>query len=145
MAEKAKQQKINKVRWVNIKYGDDLLRAILNYCLKNNIKIGFISAIGALQKVNFGYYNQKEKKYYENSLEKPVEIVSCLGNISIKDGKPFIHAHLSVADDKGNVFGGHLNEGSIVFACECAIFELEGDLLERKFDEITGLSLWDFD
>jgi len=30
-----------------------------------------------LQRVNFNYYHQKEKKYYKNSIEEPVEIVSC--------------------------------------------------------------------
>jgi len=144
MEERTKQQKINKLTWIDIKYGDDLLKSVSGYCLENDIKIGFISVIGALRKAKFGYYNQKEKKYYENAIEEPVEIISCLGNISIKDGKPFVHAHISVADSKGNVFGGHLNEGCIVFACECAIFKLEGDSLERKFDELTGLSLWDF-
>ena len=139
-----KEQTIKKLVWVEIKYGEDLLKAITDYCLENDIKTGFVSAIGSLQNVKFGYYNQKEKKYYENSIDEPVEIISCLGNVSIKEGKLFVHAHLSVSDEKGNMFGGHLNEGCIVFACECAIWELEGDALERKFDETTGLSLWDF-
>lgn len=142
--KKSRQQKIKRLVWVHIEHGDDLLKAISGYCIENKIKAGIVSVIGALQKARFGYYNQKEKKYYENSLNEPVEIVTCWGNISIKDGKPFAHAHISVADNKGNVFGGHLNEGCIVFAAECVIFELKGDSLKREFDETTGLFLWDF-
>ena len=141
---KSKQQKINKIIWLEVKHGEDLLKSITDFCIEKNIKSGFISVIGALQKAKFGYYSQGEKKYYENTKDEPVEIISGLGNISVKEGKPFVHIHISVADNKGNVFGGHLNPGCIVFAAECAIFELEGDLLERKFDEVTGLSLWDF-
>lgn len=144
MAHKSKQHKIKRVIWVSIKNGEDLLKAVSDFCAENNIQLGFISAIGALQKVNFDYYQQKEKKYYKNSINEPVEIVSCTGNVSMKDGKTFAHIHLVVADKKGNAFGGHLAQGSIVFACECALFELEGDLLERKFDETTGLFLWGF-
>ena len=144
MARKSKKHEIKRLTWVNIKYGEDLLKALTNFCLENNIQLGFISVIGALQKVNFSYYQQKEKSYYKNSIEGPVEIISCTGNVSMKDGKPFIHAHLTVADKNGNAFGGHLEEGTVVFACECALFELEGDLLERKYDELTGLSLWEF-
>ena len=142
--KKTKEQKLKKFTWVNIKHGDDLLKSISEYCQENDIKSGFISVIGALQKAKFGYYNQREKKYYENTVDEPVEIVSCLGNISLKNGKSFVHAHISVAKADGNVFGGHLNEGCIVFAAECVIFELTGDLLERKFDDLTGLSLWEF-
>ena len=141
---KKRQQTIKRVIWVEVKYGDDLLKTISTACLENNIKSGFITVIGALQKAKFGYYSQKEKRYRENSIKEPLEIISGLGNVSIKDGKPFVHLHISLADKKGNVFGGHLNEGCIVFAAECAIFELEGDKLKRKFDELTGLSLWDF-
>lgn len=142
--KKTKEQKLKKVTWVNIKHGDDLLKSISEYCQENDIKSGFISVIGALQKAKFGDYNQKEKKYYENTVDEPVEIISCLGNISLKNGKSFVHAHISVAKSDGNVFGGHLNEGCIVFAAECVVFELTGDLLERKFDDLTGLSLWEF-
>lgn len=144
MGKKTKQQKISKIIWLEIKHGEDLLKSITDFCIEKNMKSGFISVIGALQKAKFGYYNQQEKKYYENTKDKPVEIISCLGNISVKDGNPFVHAHISVADEKGNVVGGHLKEGCIVFAAECAIFELEGDLMERRFDALTGLSLWDF-
>lgn len=144
MKRKTKKQKVNNLAWVEIKYGEDLLKSITDYCVDNNIRTGFILAIGALQKANFDYYNQKEKRFYENIIEEPAEIISCLGNISIKDEKPFIHAHLSLSGSKGNVFGGHLSEGCIVFAAECLIFESQGDLLERKFDELTGLFLWQF-
>ncbi len=144
MTERKKEHKIKKLIWVEIRHGKDLLKSISDYCLENDIKIAFITVIGALQRARFSYYNQKEKKYYQNLLEKPVEIISCLGNVSIKEGKPFVHIHISVSDEKGNVFGGHLEEGNIVFAAECAIFDLEGDLLERKFNKTTNLFLWDF-
>ena len=144
MKRKTKEQRIKRVTWIKVRHGEDLLKALTDYCLENNVQLGFISIIGALQRVNFNYYHQKEKKYYKNSIEEPVEIVSCAGNVSMKEGKPFIHAHLAVADRKGNVFGGHLEEGTIVFAAECVLFELEGDLMERKFDKTTGLFLWDF-
>ena len=141
--QKIKIKKIKRVILVPLKYGDDLLKAVSDFCIKNNIEMGFVYLIGALQKARFSYFNQKEKKYEENSIEEPTEIVSCLGNISIKQRKPFVHLHISLADSKGNVFGGHLNEGSIIFAAECFIFELKGDKLERKLDESSNLFLWD--
>lgn len=139
-----KQQKINKVSWLELKQGDDLLKTVSAYFLKNDIKAGLVMVIGALQKAKFSYYEQKEKKFYPRSIDGPVEIISCLGNVSLKNDKPFVHAHLAVADSQGRVLGGHLEEGCIVFAAECSIFEMEGDLLSRKFDENTGLFLFEF-
>ena len=46
-----------------------------------------------------------------------------------------------LADEKGNTKAGHLLEGA-VFAAEVHIRELEGPNLERKYDDVTGLWLW---
>lgn len=141
---KIKKQKINKLIWLEIKHGDDLHGVLTDYCFKNNIKAGMIFAIGALKKVKLGFYDQANKKYLAKKVNKPLEILSCLGNISLKDGQPFIHAHLTVSDKAGRVYGGHLEPGSIIFACECAIMEASGELLNRKFNKLTGLNLWNF-
>lgn len=140
----AKIEKIKKIICLNLKKDSDLLKSIENYCTKENIKIGFLFAIGALKEAKISYYDQKKKKYFLRFLKKPLEIVSCLGNISLKNNKPFVHAHITLADRKNNTYGGHANEGCIVFAAECFIFQLEDNLLKRKFNEETGLFLWDF-
>jgi len=141
---KTKKQKINKLVWLEIKHGDDLHGAITGYCLKNKIKAGLILAVGALKNAKVSFYDQAKKKYLAETFNRPLEILSCLGNVSLKDGQPFVHAHLTVSDKSGRVFGGHLEKGSIVFACECAILETSGELLNRKFDKLTALNLWDF-
>jgi hypothetical protein len=71
----------------------------------------------------------------------PQEVASCIGNISIKEGEPFVHAHAVLADQNGNTKAGHLIEGK-VFAAEIHLTELIGEELVRKDDAVTGLSLW---
>lgn len=144
MKNKIKEQKVKRVVWLQIKHNQDLLKAISEHCKANNINKGVVFAIGALQRAKFSYYNQKEKKFYKRSIEKPVEIISCVGNVSVKDEEPFVHAHISVSDSNGNMLGGHLEEGCVVFASECCVFEMQEDLLKREFDKLTGLSLWNF-
>jgi len=61
-----------------------------------------------------------------------MEISSCLGNISLKDGEIFVHAHVTLADKEGRVLGGHLAPGTIIFAAECRITELKGESLKTK-------------
>jgi len=121
----------------------DLLEDLTALCKKENIQLGVFSIIGALHCVKLGYYHQDEQKYTTAlELEKKLEITSCTGNISLKDGEIFVHAHVSLSDHEGKCYGGHLMQGSVLFAGEYFIQELTGGKLERKLDQETGLSLW---
>ena len=100
------------------------------------------SVIGAVSFVTMGTYDQKQQVYITFTEEAPLEIVSCIGNVSIKDGAPFIHAHIVTADEQGKTMGGHLFSKSIVFAGEIHLQELTGKPMERVCDVTTGLMLW---
>ncbi len=123
--------------------GADLLKALEEFCRQENIKLGEVRALGAVSRARVGFYNQAERKYYFLDFDQPLEILALVGNISLKDGKPMVHAHVSLADAKGNAVGGHLAEGTPVFACEFAIHEYTADQeLSRQPDAATGLLLW---
>ncbi|KXA95825.1 hypothetical protein AKJ65_00490 [candidate division MSBL1 archaeon SCGC-AAA259E19] len=124
-------------------HGEDLIRFIERVAEKRDIKAGTFTAIGALKKATLGFYNQNSHEYQELKIDRPREMVSCIGNISLKEGKPFVHAHVVLADDNGQTIGGHLVEGT-VFASEIHLKILEGPKLERKHDEKTDLSLWKY-
>ena len=72
-----------------------------------------------------------------------MEIISCFGNATLRDGKPFVHVHVVLSDCEGKTFSGHLLPGTTLFACEVFIDEFEGEALDRSYDELTGLHLWD--
>jgi len=127
-----------------LKHGDDLLAGILALCTEKNIQMGAVQAIGALSTAKVAYYHQNEKKYQEISLDGHYEIVSLIGNISLKDGVLLCHAHIVLGDETGNTQGGHLVRGCTVFACEVIITALKGKTLQRGYDEMTGLPLWNF-
>jgi predicted DNA-binding protein with PD1-like motif len=123
--------------------GADLLAALERLARDHNLTLGEVQAIGAVSQARLGYYHQAERQYYFLDLARPLEIVSLIGNISLKDGKPMVHAHLTLADEEGRAFGGHLAEGTLVFACEFAIQEYRtATPLVRRLDEPTGLFLW---
>ena len=126
---------------VRLKHDADLVQSITELARSNGIEVGSFTAIGALERARLAYYDQKDSEYREIKIDSPHEMASCTGNISLKNGEPFIHAHVVLADDRGNTKGGHLLEG-IVFAAEVHLHRLEGPRLERRYDEATGLSLW---
>lgn len=122
-------------------HGSELVGSVLDFATNQKITRAFFTIIGAVKRAKLGYYDQKRHKYIEVTLEQPLEIVSCIGNISLKDGKPFVHAHAVLADRKGQTKAGHLLEAT-VFAAELQMQELIGPELVRVHDEVTGLSLW---
>jgi len=131
----------NKELMVRLKHDADLIQSIAELARSKGIEAGSFTAIGALKSARLGYYDQKNHKYREMGIESPHEMVSCIGNVSASEGKPFVHAHVVLADEKGSTKAGHLLEG-IVFAAEVHLRQLEGLKLERKYDKVTGLWLW---
>lgn len=132
-----------RVLAVRLNYGDDLLLSLQRIIEEEGIRFGCLTFLGAVQRGVVAYYNQKERKYHTIVKDEPLEIASGIGNISLKDGKPFIHAHVAFADSEGKIFGGHLAEGTIVFAGEVFIQVLElPQPPTRKYDAQTGLFLW---
>ena len=121
----------------------DLLLSIRNVFRANNIKMGTFMAIGGLKNAKLAFYKQGERVFENLSIDEPVEILSCFGNICEADGETMAHAHVTLGLKDGTVKGGHLLEGSFIFAGELFGVILEGEQLKRRYDEVTGLKLWD--
>lgn len=131
-----------KIIMGKLSFGCDLLEELTKVANESGVRLGRIEAIGAVQKARIGFYNQNKHKYQFHLFNQPQEIVKLAGNISMKDGKPFVHAHVTLADKAGKSYGGHLAEGTIVFACEFVLEAFEGPEFSRRLDKETGLSLW---
>ncbi len=127
---------------VRLDHGADIVKQVSDFLDKEKIEAAIFFAIGALIKAEIAYYDQSSHEYKAISVKEPVELVSCTGNVSLRDGYPFLHAHAALAFSDGKVIGGHLTSGS-VFAAEAFIQELSGEPLVRTHDSTTGLYLWD--
>jgi predicted DNA-binding protein with PD1-like motif len=125
-----------------LSHGSDLLEEITDICRKENIRLGRIEALGAVQRARLGFYDQQTHEYHFHVIDQPLEITKLVGNVSLKDGNPFVHAHITLTDKTGNALGGHLAPGTLVFACEIILEAFDGPILERGFDGVTGLPLW---
>ena len=125
--------------------GSDLLEEITDRCRELGVRFGQIEAIGAVQKARLAYYDQAKKKYCHFEINEPMEISSLIGNISSKNGQPMVHAHVTLADEKGRAYGGHLAPGTIIFAAEIVIQAFKEEPLKRGKDEETGLPLWEME
>ncbi|MGI6607834.1 MAG: PPC domain-containing DNA-binding protein [Erysipelotrichaceae bacterium] len=128
---------------VRIDRGEEIVSSLMKVVNEYEIRLGTVQALGATNYVKVGLFNVEEKKYYSNVLTGDMEITSLIGNISQKDGEPYLHLHINVADGKQNVYGGHLNECVISATCELFIDVIDGEV-NRRFAEETGLNLIKF-
>lgn len=122
--------------------GVDLIEEIERYCAERGIVAAQVTVIGAVRRARFAYYEQEGHRYAELQTDTHHEIVGFTGNVSLKDDRPFLHAHATFSDATGACVGGHLLRGIEVFAAEVMIREIGGVSLVRLPDEETGLSLW---
>ncbi len=122
---------------------EDLLSSIASTAKETDIDSGFFVLIGTLKKAVLGFY--KEGKYIPIEKNGPLEILSCTGNISVKDnGELVVHGHIVVGDSNGDAFGGHVLPGCLVdVTAELSLIEVEKGSLVRKFDPQRNLFLWD--
>ncbi len=126
---------------VRLDHGADIVKQISDLLDKEKIEAAAFYAIGALAGAKIAYYDQVSHEYRKISINEPVELVSCTGNASLRDGQPFLHAHATLAFSDGKAIGGHLTSGQ-VFAVEAFVQELLGKPLVRERDSTTGLYLW---
>lgn len=137
------ESKIGKLLFARLLEDEDLLNTITHVAEKANVSVGLFFLIGTLKQVKMGFY--LEGKYKTIEMYRPLEIVSCMGNVSVKEKKILAHAHIAVSDDKGRVFGGHVMPGCIIAATgELVLIEAVNIELLRKFEEKTKLYLWSF-
>ena len=122
--------------------GSDLVEEIERYCAEQSVVAAQVTVIGAVRRARYAYYEQDDHRYLELETDAHHEIVGFTGNVSLKDDRPFLHAHATFADASGACVGGHLLRGIEVFAAEVMIREVGGVSLVRLPDEETGLALW---
>ena len=126
-------------------YESDLLESLRRFAEEKGINAAVFSALGALKNASLAFYDQKTKKYVKEKISRPLELLSCIGNIAKIDGKTVVHAHIVVSDSEGRAYGGHLDVETIIFSCELFLTELRGINLKRKYDKTTGLNLFMFE
>jgi predicted DNA-binding protein with PD1-like motif len=128
---------------IRLNKGDNLFASLERLALKENLKAGHLSGIGAVTKVEMGYYELAEKKYYKKQFNDIYELLSLEGNLCYFDGKPFYHMHVVLSDHTYQCFGGHLFDATCAIAVELNFRVFEGEIT-RKLDPEIGLGTLQF-
>jgi predicted DNA-binding protein with PD1-like motif len=120
----------------------DLYEEISRFASEHGITAATVTFLGAVQRASLRYYDQEARQYQDFVIEHALEVVSGVGNVTLLNGEPFLHIHAAFTDEFGRGHGGHVNTGTVVFAIEVTVQELDGDAPVRLPDLASGLSLW---
>lgn len=136
-------RRFNNTIIARIDKGEEILNKIEEIAKKENIKLANINALGATNDFIVGVFKTEEKKYYSNEFKGNFEITSLTGTINTINDEFYSHIHMSAGNDKGEVFGGHLNKAIVSATCEMVINIIDGKV-DRYFEEEIGLNLFRF-
>ena len=124
--------------------GDYINRTFESFATIKGVECAWLNGIGALENPEIGYYSIDNKSYHRKHFKGEFELTSLIGNITMKEGKPFAHTHITFSDSSYKVFGGHLFDAKITAAGEFLI-QLGNDKINREMNHGIGLPLWCLD
>ena len=121
--------------------GDELAKGLSNFAEKQKLTAASFTAVGALSSVRLAWFNWDKKKYETSvSLDEQVELLSLIGDVALKDGKPVVHGHVVIGKKDGSAHGGHLLEACVRPTCEVVLTESPAQL-QKVLDPESGLAL----
>ncbi len=130
-----------KAGFVSLERGEDLLDGLNAAVGELGLQAATLQVIGGLDAARLGYFDAERGDYVVTE-SGHVEIASGLGNVSLRDGAPFIHLHLVVSDADGGCRGGHAMEGCAAFVVEAYLRALGGKAPERQAVPGMSLKVW---
>ena len=123
--------------------GDDIAESVYKVAKKEGITAASVSGIGATDNFTVGVFDTAKKEYEKFEFRDNCEINALVGNITQKDGEPYIHLHITATGKDGKVVGGPLVMGVISLTAEITITVLSG-AISREFNEELGINRWKF-
>mgnify|MGYP002525427129 FL=1 len=124
---------------IHVQQDELIMSTLTQFCKDHDIMNGQLSGIGAIKEIELGAYDLANKKYIIEHFNEIWELTSFQGNIQLKDGEPFIHAHINISDHSMAVKGGHLFEATVAAVGEFVLKKINTSGY-REMDSNIGLA-----
>lgn len=140
-------RKYSEKYYIRLDKGDEIIASLLEVCEKENIRTAQIQGIGGCDNVVVGVFEPDKKEYAREEVTAMLEMISLDGNITMYEGKPYLHAHASFAyrgkDGRHAVLAGHLLRAVIGLTGEIVLTPADGNISRKHIEEL-GIRIWDF-
>lgn len=125
---------------VRFESGEQVAASLLAWLKAEGIGFATMTGLGAVSSATVSYWNGETEEYEQHDLDDQMEVVSLIGNVSIKEGEPFTHIHVTLGRRDLSIIGGHLNDATVLPNLELWV-RPEAQAVERTLDESCGLYL----
>ncbi len=123
---------------------DEVMDCLTRLAQREDIRLASVTGLGAAKDVTVGLFNVAEKKFYGKHCVGEYAVSALTGNITRKDGGPYLHVHITIGDPaKGETYAGHLTSCVMSATAEIFVQVWDGEV-GRRFDEEIGLNLLEF-
>ena len=122
--------------------GDEVMAGLRSFANEAHLSAAHFTAIGAFSEATLGYFERNRRDYKKIPVREQVEVLSLIGDVALKDGKPEVHAHVVVGTSEGAARGGHILEAKVWPTLEVIVTESPRHL-RKVHDDETGLALID--
>ena len=124
--------------------GEEIVASLTRLVEQEQVQLGSVTAIGAANDVTIGIFSTQEKQYHARRYQGDYEISALVGNVTRKEGKPYLHLHITIGNPAtGEVHAGHLTSATISATLELFLPVWDGQA-GREFSDQVGLNLFRF-
>ena len=131
-------KQVDKDYFIYIEKNEKVMDTLTRFCKDQAITNGKISGIGAVKQSEIGAYDTVGKEYIRKQFPDVWELVSYEGNVTLKDGDPFVHGHVVLSNHDMKTIGGHLFETTVAAVGEFFLRKFDNDAY-REINEDVGL------
>jgi uncharacterized protein len=123
-----------------LKAGARIPDDILGIVKKEKVVTARVEAIGGVEELRLAYFNRDTKRYEEHDFKEFLEVAEILGNVTLKDAKPFLHIHGTFGRRDLSALAGHVMTAKVLPLLEVVITPTKNRAL-RRFDDELGLNV----
>ena len=106
---------------VRLDKGDEIAKCLLEVAEKEKCRFAYLTGIGAVDDFEVGVFDLEKADYNRARYTGNHEINALVGNLTTKDGKPYLHAHITCTGKDGAV-------------------QVIGGEVDRKYDPSVGIN-----
>jgi predicted DNA-binding protein with PD1-like motif len=123
---------------LRLESGEHVAATLVDWLTAQDIGYAAMTGLGAVRSATVSYWNAETKQYESHDLHDQMEVVSLVGNVTIKEGKPFPHIHVALGRRDLSLVGGHFNDAIVHPTLELWL-RPESEPVHRALDEACGL------
>lgn len=129
---------------LRLKKGDKVIESIENLAKAEDIKACHFAGIGAVNELKLGFWRPCDTEYKWTMFNEDLEVTSLLGNVTMFEGEPLVHAHITCGRSSSDVIGGHLGEATCSLTLEIFVDVIDSKLI-KKPDQDLGINTIEFE